>query len=145
MKKVKFKDLKIGDKFGCWGDQLINYTHAVWCYCIKTDEITGQEIGGIYFGISPSTEVSIEVKEVEIQENYIPSQIENTFESSTFKEIFYKKLLYKYREHVKSATGSDFIENLNNHTVSEVVFEEEEIKELQKIILKIKEDVFISD
>lgn len=63
MKKVKFKDLKVGDKFFCWGDQLINYDSPVWCECIKESDWTSLEVdpGGVRFGISPNTEISIEV------------------------------------------------------------------------------------
>ena len=61
---IKFKDLKIGDKFYCWGDQLINYDSPVWCECIKEDDWCALEVdpGGIRFGINSGSEVSIEIK-----------------------------------------------------------------------------------
>lgn len=60
MKKVKFKDLEIGDKFSCWGDTHLNYNYPAWCKCIKIDHHTAQEINGIRFLISESDEVIIE-------------------------------------------------------------------------------------
>ena len=44
---VKFKDLQIGDKFGCWGDECLNYNYPEWCECIKHDETTGGEVDGM--------------------------------------------------------------------------------------------------
>lgn len=54
---MKFKDLKIGEKFGVWGDQHINYPSPMWCICIKLDEQTGQEIGGMRFLMNPNDEI----------------------------------------------------------------------------------------
>ena len=54
---VKFKDLKIGDKFEVWGDQHLNYNYPVLCVCIKVDETTGQELDGIKFGIHENSNV----------------------------------------------------------------------------------------
>ena len=58
-KTVQFKDLKIGDSFGCWGDTHINYNYPKWCECVKTNEDTAQEIDGISFLIHRGDDVMI--------------------------------------------------------------------------------------
>lgn len=60
---IKFRDLKIGDKFEVYGDECINYDYPKICVCVKEDEWTAQEIGGVRFGIHPGTEVSEHVEE----------------------------------------------------------------------------------
>jgi hypothetical protein len=57
-----FKDLKVGDKFGCWGDVFANYKTPVWIECVKVGEQTAREINGISFLIDKESEVSIEIK-----------------------------------------------------------------------------------
>lgn len=61
--EIKFSDLKIGDKFFVWGDQMINYNYPVWCKCIKVSETIGEEIDGVRFGINKESTVYIELKE----------------------------------------------------------------------------------
>jgi len=60
MKKVKFKDLKVGDHFTCYGDIFMNYDYPKICECVKDDEFTGMEIDGIRFGVDPHDEIIIE-------------------------------------------------------------------------------------
>lgn len=51
MKEVKFSELAIGDKFGCWGDHYLNYDFPKWCDCVKTEEEMAEEIDGIRFPV----------------------------------------------------------------------------------------------
>ena len=55
--KVKFKELKIGDKFECYGDSLINYDYPKICKCIKTGLDTAEEINGVSFYVDDTSEV----------------------------------------------------------------------------------------
>lgn len=65
-KEVKFGTLKIGDKFGCWGDYHLNYNYPKWCECEKFDEHTGHELNddppgtGILFCMNSNEIVSVE-------------------------------------------------------------------------------------
>lgn len=43
---MKFKDIKIGDKFECYGDKHLNYDYPKICICIKTGENNAQELHG---------------------------------------------------------------------------------------------------
>lgn len=54
---MKFRDLKIGDKFEVYGDTHINYDYPKICVCIKIDEWTAEEVDGIKFGINPSCDI----------------------------------------------------------------------------------------
>lgn len=66
-KQVKFSTLKVGDKFGCWGDYNLNYDYPRWCECEKFDTNTGRELNGdppgtgILFSISEHELVTIDV------------------------------------------------------------------------------------
>ena len=57
--KVKFKTLKVGDKFECYGDTFINYDYPKICKCVKTDFDTAEEIDGISFYVNVADEVFI--------------------------------------------------------------------------------------
>ena len=57
--KIKFKELKIGDSFECYGDINLNYNYPKICKCIKIDNDIGQEIDGMNFGMNESDEVFI--------------------------------------------------------------------------------------
>lgn len=59
---MKFKNLAIGDSFEVYGDQHINYDHPKICKCIKIDDHTAKEVGGIQFLMNPDDEVQ-ELKE----------------------------------------------------------------------------------
>lgn len=61
--KVKFKELKIGDKFECYGDTLINYDYPKICKCIKTGLDIAEEINGVSFYVYDSSEVFIPSKD----------------------------------------------------------------------------------
>lgn len=58
MTKVLFKDLKVGDKFDCYGDIHLNYDYPKWCECIKISEDTAEEINGISFLMNENDEVT---------------------------------------------------------------------------------------
>lgn len=45
----------------------------------------------------------------------------------------YRALLSKYMRHVAECEGIDFTDRLNDHTASDVVFDEEEVRELTRI------------
>ncbi len=56
--KIIFRDLKIGDKFECWGDLFINYDYPKLCICVKTSSDVAEETdGGISFLVNPNDEV----------------------------------------------------------------------------------------
>lgn len=63
MKTVFFKDLKIGDEFGCYGDIHLNYNYPKWCECIKASESMAEEINGISFLMSGNDEVTKKIKQ----------------------------------------------------------------------------------
>lgn len=54
---VKFKYLKIGDKFTCWGDVDLYYNYPKICKCHKVGENTGKEVDGVNFSMSDNDEV----------------------------------------------------------------------------------------
>ena len=56
---MKFKDLEIGDKFGCWGDVYLNYQSPYWCICIKISDNQAEEIDGIEFYMNLFDDVQI--------------------------------------------------------------------------------------
>ena len=60
---VEFRTLAIGDEFFCYGDTFINYDYPKWCHCVKEDNYTAVEVGGIAFGVSPSDKVFVATKE----------------------------------------------------------------------------------
>ena len=62
-KQVKFETLAIGDEFECYGDAFINYDYPKVCKCIKINYWSAQEIGGVFFGVSPSDNVFVATKE----------------------------------------------------------------------------------
>lgn len=43
-RKVKFKDMSVGDLFFAWGDQISNYDFPKECYFKKVDKQTATEI-----------------------------------------------------------------------------------------------------
>jgi len=45
----KFGDLEVGDEFEVYGDVHLNYNFAKICKCIKDDENSAHEVGGINF------------------------------------------------------------------------------------------------
>lgn len=47
--------------------------------------------------------------------------------------IDYRDLLRKYIQHVSDCEGVNYIGSLNNHWMSDVVFNEEEVKALQEL------------
>ena len=49
--QIEFKELKEGDQFECYGDIHLNYNTRKICKCVKLDELTAREIGGIIFNI----------------------------------------------------------------------------------------------
>ena len=55
----KFKNLKIGQEFECYGDTAINYDYPKICKCIKDSEDLAHEIDGISFYISGDESVFI--------------------------------------------------------------------------------------
>ncbi len=61
MKQIKFKDLKIGAEFECYGDTLINYNYPKICRCIKTSFDCTEEIDGISFYVEQSAIVTINI------------------------------------------------------------------------------------
>ena len=54
---MKFGELKIGDKFECYGDRHLNYSYPKICKCIKVKDDVGQEIDSMSFFMNPSDEV----------------------------------------------------------------------------------------
>lgn len=57
--KIRFSELKIGDKFECYGDTFINYNYPKICQCIKTGNSSAEEINGVSFSVSEYDEVLI--------------------------------------------------------------------------------------
>jgi len=55
----KFKNLKIGQEFECYGDTAINYDYPKICKCVKDGEDLAREIDGISFYISGDESVFI--------------------------------------------------------------------------------------
>ena len=58
---VKFKTLKIGQEFECYGDVTINYNYPKICRCVKDTEDSAHEIDGINFYISGSDSVFVNI------------------------------------------------------------------------------------
>ncbi len=58
-KQVRFSDLQIGEKFGCWGDIFINYDYPKWCICSKISENSAEEINGISFIVNKNDYVTL--------------------------------------------------------------------------------------
>lgn len=54
---IKFRDLKIGESFECYGDTFINYDYPKICICRKVEEDVAEEIDGIRFLIHADSEV----------------------------------------------------------------------------------------
>ncbi len=61
MKQIKFKDLKIGDEFECYGDTFINYNYPKICKCIKTSFDCAEEINGISFYVEQTVSVIVNI------------------------------------------------------------------------------------
>lgn len=61
MKEIKYKDLKPGLQFYCWGDKVGAYKTPVWCQCLKHDNYTAVELdpGAHRFTMNPQDRVSI--------------------------------------------------------------------------------------
>jgi hypothetical protein len=59
---VKFKTLKVGQEFECYGDVTINYNYPKICKCIKDSDDSAHEIDGISFYISGNYSVFVENK-----------------------------------------------------------------------------------
>jgi hypothetical protein len=57
--EVKFKALKIGQLFECYGDTVMNYSYPKICKCIKDSENMASEIDGISFYISGNDSVFV--------------------------------------------------------------------------------------
>jgi len=49
---IKFKHLKIGEEFECYGDVNLNYNYPKICKCVKDGEDLAHEIDGINFWIN---------------------------------------------------------------------------------------------
>ena len=60
-KTVKFKTLKIGQEFECYGDVTINYNYPKICKCVKDSEDYAHEIDGISFYISGNDSVFVNI------------------------------------------------------------------------------------
>lgn len=56
---VKFRTLKIGQEFECYGDVTINYNYPKICKCIKDSEDSAHEIDGVNFFICASDSVFV--------------------------------------------------------------------------------------
>lgn len=54
---VKFKELRIGQEFECYGDTFINYDYPKICRCRKLTEDTAEEIDGITFSVDGTNKV----------------------------------------------------------------------------------------
>ena len=49
---IKFKYVRVGQRFEIYGDQFLNYPYPKLCNCIKVTEEKGQEIGGSVFYVN---------------------------------------------------------------------------------------------
>lgn len=58
---VKFKTLKIGQEFECYGDVTINYNYPKICRCIKDNEDSAHEIDGVNFYIGRNDSVFVNI------------------------------------------------------------------------------------
>ena len=58
---VKFKTLKIGQEFECYGDVTIKYNYPKICRCIKDGDDSAHEIDGVNFYIGPNDFVFVNI------------------------------------------------------------------------------------
>jgi hypothetical protein len=115
---VEFRDVNVLAYFECYGDIHLNYNSRKICKCIKIDESTACEIGGIVFNIrgidTVITEKSIEEKLESIDARLLPE--ENLIEFMTtvlekLEELHQQnKEMQRELSVIKEMVGTDYLD-----------------------------------
>jgi len=104
---MKFSELDINEPFEVYGDEHLNYDYPKICSCIKINDNTGQELGGIYFAMGENDEVTSEKVQEKVKKS---KKLYRNYCSDSPAEYvkIYQAICDCFDEHQKDLDGVEY-------------------------------------